>query len=111
MKDQLTAVIRQVLHKHDLMELIVHGAPRDEYEPEARTIADRILDEKVLQSDMPRVVREEFQRWFGIDGTGLPFDIPQDKYDKASKDIWAAYLNLQWLALRAAAFGIPGDTK
>ena len=94
MKEQLQAAIVPILYKHDLMGLIGHGGPEDEYAPEARTIAERMIDLNVAEADMIHVVQNEFERWFGIDGTGMPFNIPTEQYALAAADIWAAHVQL-----------------
>ena len=53
----------------------------DEYEPEVGTILPRLKNCQ-SESDVCRVVHEEFERWFGIDaGT-------QKKYEPVAAEIW-----------------------
>lgn len=53
----------------------------DEYEPEVGTILPRLKGCQ-SESDVCRIVHEEFERWFGVDaGT-------QERYKLIAKELW-----------------------
>lgn len=56
----------KLLHRHDPMGLTAMGAPEDEYEPEAGTIAPRLAD-AATEADVQRIIAEEFTVWFGAE--------------------------------------------
>lgn len=55
--------LTQLLFRHDPMGLIAAGAPDDEYESEAETIAPR-LAEAASADDVRQILVEEFESWF-----------------------------------------------
>lgn len=55
--------IEQILFRHDLMGLAALGAPADEYQPEAETIAPRLAEAGSVD-DVSRILVEEFESWF-----------------------------------------------
>jgi hypothetical protein len=60
----LVAEVLEILADHDPIGLIAQGAPRDEYLPEARTIAYRITG-KLTRADLLTIIHDEFAYWFG----------------------------------------------
>ncbi len=76
--------LEQVLHRHDPMSLASMGAPADEYEPEAGTIAER-LPTAASAEDVAAVMVEEFERWFGAEITP-----PRSAFTDAADEVWAA---------------------
>lgn len=57
----------------------------DEYEPEVGTILPRLRTCR-SESDVCRVVHEEFVRWFGADIAGLP-----RHYQQIAIELWALW--------------------
>lgn len=56
--------VGKMLARADPLALVRGGAPRDEYQPEARTILPR-LRSCASADDVRNVVDDEFVRWFG----------------------------------------------
>lgn len=56
--------LRTIINNHDPINLLSMGAPKDEYDPEVKSILSRL---RVSQSkkEVERVVLEEFTRMFG----------------------------------------------
>ncbi len=62
------SIIADVLRSVDLESLIELGAPKDEYEPEARSIMEGVarLEEKGLSEErLAALIRTEWTSWFG----------------------------------------------
>ncbi len=76
------ADVERLLFRHDLMGLTVHGAPADEYSPEARTITPRLADASSAE-DVKAVLTEEFATWFSEDL--LP---PRERFEAPAAELW-----------------------
>ena len=76
--------IEQLLFRHDPMGLVALGAPSDEYESEAETIAPRLADVTSAE-DVRRVLHEEFVSWFTDDTAPSP-----DALTAPADELWAA---------------------
>ncbi len=70
-----------ILAKHDPVGIIFESN-YDEYEPEAKSIIERI-PEMIDESSVQKIVHEEFVRWFDNDVAGSI-----DKYSQVASDIW-----------------------
>jgi hypothetical protein len=60
--------IEEVLRSADIEALIQLGAPKDEYESEARSIMDAVarLDvNEVTEESLTAIIRTEWSKWFG----------------------------------------------
>ena len=79
--------VAMILFRHDPMG-IAFGDNTDEYDLEAGTIVPH-LRECRSESDVLRVVLEEFVRWFDRDLVE-----PGERYDAAVKEIWELYREL-----------------
>ena len=64
--------ITEVLYAYDIMGLATHGAPSDEYDPEAATILVKYeeTDFTANAEDLAEIIREEFEMWFGFSVDG-----------------------------------------
>lgn len=82
--DQLTALL---FHLDPVG--INHEQNTDEYEPEVGTILPR-LGHCQSESDVCRVVHEEFVKWFGEDTAG-----PQARYVSVAAEIWPLWLGFK----------------
>lgn len=69
-----------ILTKHDPIGIFYENNT-DEYEPESKSIADRINDSN-SEKEINQIVYEEFVRWFGKDTVGS-----REKYDKIAIEI------------------------
>jgi hypothetical protein len=73
-----------MLFAHDPMGLnYEHNT--DEYSPEAETIVLRRPEARTFE-DLPRIVHEEFARWFGDDTVGLA-----SRYEQIARDLWSGW--------------------
>jgi hypothetical protein len=97
---ELRKAVAGVLRQHDPISLIGMGAPDDEYDPEVGTILPR-LREATSESDVSRIIHEEFVRWFGPDQAG-----PASSYEAAASDIWD-----YWLLSRARQLSGVADVE
>lgn len=70
-----------LLFRHDPIA-IDFKTNTDEYEPEAETILPR-LRECRSETDVVRVVHEEFVRWFSEEDAG-----PRGKYEQIGRELW-----------------------
>jgi hypothetical protein len=88
MKIDLKAV-SQILIEIDPIGLIGSGAPKDEYEPEAKSIMLRIDAQNSLE-EINNIVYEEFIKWFDKDIAG-----EREKYIGAAVKIWDMLQNIE----------------
>lgn len=58
----LKAAITERLNAHDLLGVLPHGAPADEYDPEMEDFARLIADGEAIT---PEVVAAVWHKWFG----------------------------------------------
>ena len=56
--------VREVVNRHDPMNLISIGSPEDEYDPEIAEIMDALTDVASPEALSPRLA-DIFHRWFG----------------------------------------------
>lgn len=75
--------LEALLYRHDPIGLGDIGAPKDEYSPEARTIAGR-LHETQSAADVQRIMHEEFVHWFDDSIAG-----PVERYEAPAREAWA----------------------
>ncbi|WP_051343364.1 hypothetical protein [Pseudonocardia spinosispora] len=79
--DGLEADVEALLFRHDPIGInFEHNT--DEYGPEARTIVPR-LAEAATESDLRRIIHEEFTHWFSADIAG-----PVDRYAEIAREVW-----------------------
>lgn len=79
----MVASLAALLYRHDPIGINVDGgAPRDEYEPEARTILPR-LRSCHSADDVLQTVHAEFVHWFGSDIAG-----PPENYKEIASEVW-----------------------
>lgn len=76
--------LTEILFRHDPMGLAAFGAPADEYESEAETIAPRLAGVACVD-DVRRVVHEEFVSWFTEDSAP-----PLEALTATAEEVWAA---------------------
>ena len=76
--------VSEILFRHD-PEGINFETNTDEYEPEVETILPR-LKEASSATDLRRIIREEFIRWFGADEVG-----PESEFEEIAQEVWTAY--------------------
>jgi len=55
--------VREIINKHDPADLIVIGAPEDEYDPEVKTIVYQLKNDQTIDQ-IQDLVYQEFIRWF-----------------------------------------------
>ena len=60
---------------------------RHKYDPEAETIIPRLKEAK-SESDVRKIICEEFIRWFGAGAAG---DKAKGRYEEAAKEVWAGW--------------------
>ena len=82
-------MVEDVLRRHDPIELISIGAPRDEYDPEVGTILPR-LKEASSARDVQHVLHEEFTKWFSAEMAG-----PNESYAAAAQELWQGWLRFE----------------
>ncbi len=80
----LSREVSDILFRHDPIGINFEDNT-DEYDPEARTIVDR-LGTASSEADARRIVHEEFQRWFSESIAG-----PQERYLKPTAEIWSLW--------------------
>jgi hypothetical protein len=56
--------LRSIVNQFDPVQLLSFGAPEDEYEPEVRTILER-LHAELSEEEVLDIVYVEFLKWFG----------------------------------------------
>ena len=56
--------LRAIVNQFDPIQLLCLGAPDDEYDPEVRTILER-LHAELSEDDVLDIVYGEFLKWFG----------------------------------------------
>jgi predicted aconitase len=78
--EDLFLEVREILNRHDPMDLISLGAPESEYEPEVGTILPRLKEAKGPRK-VRSIVRGEFKHWFGEAPSNLK---------AIADDVWAA---------------------
>ena len=79
--------VESIFFKHDPMGINFIDNT-DEYDPEVDTILPRLKDTK-SSSDVSRIVREEFSKWFDQKDAEK---IAQSKYDAIASEIWKAWI-------------------
>lgn len=92
---ELRHLVEDVLRRHDPIQLISIGAPRDEYDPEVGTILPRLKEASSL-GDVQEVLHQEFTHWFGAKQAG-----PSDLYKGAAKELWQGWLRIEAQRLSA----------
>ena len=80
---RLYSGLRSILLRHDPINLMFDGTPKDEYDPEVSTILPRLRHAGSV-SDVRRLVHEEFVHWFDMPTAG-----PESAYEAIATDIWA----------------------
>jgi hypothetical protein len=86
--DALVAAVTRAIQDADPMGLLNLGAPTDEYSPEIGTIVPR-LAAATEATDVFRVLREEFVRWFGADAGR------EEVYAEPARRIWEAVVEFR----------------
>jgi hypothetical protein len=76
--------VSEILFRHD-PEGINFETNTDEYEPEVETILPR-LREASSATELRRIIREEFIRWFGADEVGTEIE-----FEEIAQEVWSAY--------------------
>lgn len=82
--------LREIVNRHDPIDLLGKGAPEDEYDPEVKTLIvslDRSMSEEAVHDR----IYHEFRRWFGSRSTTGP----KEQYRAMSEEIH------QWLQKRS----------
>lgn len=85
----LADAVTRAVNDADPIGLLSMGAPDDEYSPEIGTIVPRLAT-AADASDIARIMREEFVRWFNEGAAG-----PEDVYAAPARRIWEAILELR----------------
>jgi hypothetical protein len=78
--------IEEILFRCDPMGMSSKGN-KTKYDPEVETILPRLKESK-SESDVRKIIREEFIRWFGAAATA---DNSSNRYEEAARDVWAAW--------------------
>ena len=86
---KLWKIVDSAIRKEDPIGLLRLGAPSDEYDPEIGTILPR-LKSASSQSELRRIIHQEFLHWFGEPTTG-----PESAYEDIANDIWEKYYGEQ----------------
>lgn len=79
--------VEEILFRHDPMG-INFGDNTDEYATEVGTILPRLVEAR-SESDVQRIIQEEFLRWFGPPDAGLT-RCPD--FSEEAKEIWCVWL-------------------
>ena len=77
----LLEIISLAMFQHDLID-INYGSNTDEYDSEAGTVIPR-LPECHSETDVAKVLNEEYVRWFGVEDAGN-----LEAYQTLAKEIW-----------------------
>jgi hypothetical protein len=75
--------LEEIINKHDPVMLIALGCPRNEYDPEVKTIIVQ-LDSINTVGDIQDLVYKEFHRWFG----DMPVIDKKESFQELAEDIY-----------------------
>lgn len=76
------AELRSIINRHDPIGLLKIGAPKDEYEPEVKTIIVQLKTE-MTEKQVHDLIYQEFLRWFEDESAAGK----KDSYKELAKDI------------------------
>lgn len=71
--------INAILMSDDIEGFIALGAPRDEYDFEARQIADLVRDSILSEEEISKIIAAVWMSSFGLDDTDLEKRLPAIK--------------------------------